>query len=99
MNTPVKLEMLEVKPPPPNERLVALARDLLEGARSGRIQNLAAVWGDIDPEVGRTTLCEVCRGGIVSDLSVWAMLGGLEIAKHKLLSAICGESNAGEGDS
>ncbi len=94
MNTPVKLEMLEVKPPPPNEKLIALVRDLLAGAESGRIQCLAAVWGDIDPERGRNAWCEY-RG----DMGMWALVGGLETIKHKILLDAYAPSNAGEGDS
>lgn len=84
----MKPEVLELKPPEPNDKLVALARDLLEGAESGRIQNLVAVWSDLDPEEGRTSLVEVCRAATASDLSVWAILGGLDIAKDKVLSGI-----------
>jgi len=79
MDSPEKLKVMEVRSRPPNKRVIAMVKELLKDAESGRMQRLAAIWDYVDPDTG-AQVCYRSRGPFG-----WAMIGGLEVLKAELV--------------
>jgi len=84
---------MAVKSPPPNPQLIAMLRQLLADARTGRLLSVAAVWDCIDPGTGRET-SYMSRGKYG-----WALIGGIEVLKAELVQRILEEPVADDGES
>ena len=89
----MKPVVLELSPLAPDEKVVALARDLLEGAESGKIQALAAAWEALDPDHGRSAYSESRGDG------TWTLVGGLAMLQSDVINALRDAARAeGEGE-
>ncbi len=86
-------EVVELMPLAPNESVITLAKQLLEGAETGQIQALAAAWESIDTQVGRQAFTESRGGG------TWALVGGIAMLQANVIEALREDSSvAGDED-